>query len=246
MNASTASRLRAKAGRGPSFGPSAAARPPRSSPRRSPQCGEKRDAIRLTPRRSARAPSASCPTARRPRCARRARSRRRRSRRRAAWRAAGSRTSRRSPRRSAASSPAPVARALRQAGDQHVGVARHLALGGRARARSRRRRRRRACAARRRSRRSAAAGSRRPCISRPWSTRPMTRASPGDEPHHVAVEGAHHLADALRAGEGRVLGQMQRLAMRRHGDLRLQPGVHAARARRGADGRRRGRDGCGR
>jgi len=45
----------------------------------------------------------------------------------------------------------------------------------------------------------------------------------GRQPHDVAVVGPHDFADALGAGEIGVFGEMQRLAVRRHGDLRLQP-----------------------
>ena len=54
----------------------------------------------------------------------------------------------------------------------------------------------------------------------------MTPRFAGGEPHDVAVERPHDLADALGVRESDVLGQMHRLAMRRNGDLRLQPGVH--------------------
>ena len=145
----------------------------------------------------------------------------------------------------AASSPAPSRRALRQAGDQHVGVARHLALGGQGE----------------RDRHHAGEGELAPLGDAIVARRQQDRAvlhqpavvDAGDdarfarrEPHHVAVVGPHHLADPLGARESRVLGEMQRLAMRRHGDLRLQPVVKPERPRRGADGRRHGRDGCGR
>src|SRR5436190_1081437 len=46
------------------------------------------------------------------------------------------------------------------------------------------------------------------------------------KPNDRAVAGAHDLRHALRPGEGCVLGEMQVLPVRRHGDARPRPAVH--------------------
>ena len=48
----------------------------------------------------------------------------------------------------------------------------------------------------------------------------------GRKPDEVAIEGAQDLRHALRLGEVCMFGQVQRLAMRGHGDFRTHPGIH--------------------
>ena len=57
------------------------------------------------------------------------------------------------------------------------------------------------------------------------------RSVAGREAHEIAVEGAQNLRHPLRPGEGGMLAQVQRLAMRRHGDPGPQPGVHFGKLR---------------
>ena len=60
----------------------------------------------------------------------------------------------------------------------------------------------------------------------------------GREPHQIAVAAQHDLADAGRARELGVLGEMQRLAMHRNGDARAHPAVklrHLGAARMAGD-----------
>ena len=140
----------------------------------------------------------------------------------------------------------PVGVRLRNADQLDLRVGEQLALVGRSRARpmtmpaklSRRRSATvRACGVD--QQRAVLVEPRRPAPRRSTPAR-RARAAPGRRC------GTGRPADAGVARERGVLGQMQRLAVHRHRDLRPHPAVELAPSRRGADGRRRAPDACGR
>ena len=123
------------------------------------------------------------------------------------------------------SMPAPCARAARQAGDHHIGIARKIALG-----RQRERDRNDAGEGQAATLRDAFVARRQQDVAILVEPAVIDLADDarlaGRQQDDVAVERAHDFADALRARETRMFGQMHGFAMRGDGDFRPQPGVH--------------------